>query len=127
MQIQFGDTVLSDNSTTILNSNQDYTVNIEYTDDVSKFKGFLVRAEDEKYGGNMHASFTESSIFVQAKSDCPTGVGAMTHTGNTLKKSVEFTFRRSTQVPQFRLDVTVVNVGRGDPYNWLHSKYALAV
>lgn len=88
-----------------------------------QFKGFLIRLGEI---GNVSTDTALSTSSGGISSACRTaGVGGVTHTSSSLKRSVTATVRMTKAAVKMPLDITIVVINAGGKSEYYYSKYFL--
>ncbi len=135
LEVKFDNYILQPSTVTTLNSNQQYTVTLDFisssaSDPSSFFRGFLFRLSGRN-NANVEGTFTirddDDSGNVQLMPFlCDDGISAITHTSRADKKSVKVNFEYDVIMgTELLLEVTVVR--RRTRNEWFYDSFPLEV
>uniref|UniRef100_A0A7S3V8E9 Reelin domain-containing protein n=1 Tax=Chaetoceros debilis TaxID=122233 RepID=A0A7S3V8E9_9STRA len=118
-KVTFNGVELDTTQTNYINPGETYDVAIEpiLPNSSSTFKGLLVRAENTEGGGSeipvgaIAVAPADSSIKKHPTCE-DNSIPSVTHTSRDVKTTAQFTFMTTVIVPEFRLDVTLVESGQ---------------
>lgn len=130
LQLKIGSSQMSTFLPNTLEPNTQYTVTLDFSTSNLNFfyRGFLIRLSSgsENVEGTLFVDNLNGDPNVQEKSNCDSGVSAMTHRNNENKRSVSFDFEYTKTAPvALLLEVTVMR--EKAPDNWFYSSYNIDI
>mmetsp|Transcript_40102 Transcript_40102/g.48872 ORF Transcript_40102/g.48872 Transcript_40102/m.48872 type:complete len:244 (-) Transcript_40102:207-938(-) len=128
-QVVIDEMLLSSDSSSNLTAGQDHSISLQADDTVDGFRGFLIRLSGAQ-GEDVSPSFLISEGYDDVKmlSNCEETVAGLSHTSNSLKKSVSSAFLAPCDVSQLLLEVTAVRENRGGANDgWYYNSYTINV